>query len=814
MANPVATAPTSITGLDAPSAGEPMASTLHGIGLRREVLEECSLPIIEIDLQRRVRYANPAAIRLLGIPAEHSAISLDSLFVDEESKRVFAEEVKRRRAGFIGNYRVTARRFSDARDIPLEITGLPISDERGDVVIGLGLLRSLEWQELGDAIRALSRPGQSPEELLAGLAAILKRSMPFEQMVISRLSTDGNHIRRFFSTGLQGPAIRSKRWWALTDAMKQWQSKSGSTVIADLDRFFDNPVWAPTKNDPVVQELFRAGIKSVMRRDVYRGGEKVCSISLMSRELNGFSQEQQLLFMSAPVAVTALHALELAEKAAVTQRLNLLKTLNRCTDVDKACRTLAEQLAGIFDWPHVSIFRVDRSAGILRLLAQRCRDKDPIDDQIRLPERYEQAVGKGILGRVVATGEPQNIGNVLEDADYVRSLKELQVMSELCVPVRPEGEKDVRWIINVEETQQNAFASDELAALQEIAEEVGGLMQRFSDVFFLTQCFEHASEAIFVTNEQLMLRRVNPAAANLLGYKDASEIKGNICDYLEDRAACVRLSAPVPGDLGEIVLKRLGTARGESGPVASTVPAFFSRRDFPEGLTGSIFVARDTSAMRKTVQAGILEKAAYSVAVETCTPLSAAISELESIVRRSEGHEAGLERVVRQLGRVRQGYVRLAMFNPDARPATSTFAPLNLQSELEALARNLAETGRVTVAPAGPGPTPLIEGDHFQIGFVLETLLVAMLRYAPQDEPVTATVSVVERSVKIQLRGYLGSGIPTQDLDAPWVPSDADMAIAKPLIDEFVANHNGSWLGSVGKSRRAEINLQFPLAGR
>jgi hypothetical protein len=108
----------------------------------------------------------------------------------------------------------------------------------------------------------------------------------------------------------------------------------------------------------------------------------------------------------------------------------------------------------------------------------------------------------------------------------------------------------------------------------------------------------------------------------------------------------------------------------------------------------------------------------------------------------------------------------------------------------------------------------VIHGDHFQIGFVFETFLIALLRYAPEEEPVTASVSVTGNDVEVRLRGYLDAGMPAQQLDAAWVPSDADMIIAKPLIDEFVANHHGSWLGSLGSDRRAEVKLRFPLADR
>jgi len=781
-----------------------MLATPYGLGPRREVLELSSLAIVEVDMQVRIRYANPAALRLLGAPLNYAGLSLD---LDEKSKKLVDQEIARRRAGFIGNYRVILRRFSDAREIPVEITGFPVADERGQVVISLGLLRSLEQQELTDAIRQLNRPGQKPEELLDGLATVLKRVIPFERMSISRMSSDMNHVKLFYSSVPLGPAQRYKRWWALSEAQKQWYT-TGSNIVPDLEKLLEDPVWAPFKNDPAVQELLHAGMKSVLRRDVHRDGKTVCSITLMSRELNGFSKEQEQILLSAPVSAVVLQAYEDRENELMRRRLDLLKALNRRKKVVDACAELARQLVDIFDWSHVSIFRVDRSAKTLRLLAQHSPEQDPI----LLPEGYEQSIDKGLLGRVVATGEAQNVGSVKEDPDYIRGVQSHEVVSELCVPVQLRDAKDVRWIINVEDTKESAFSTDEVAALQEVAEEVCELMQRIAELFFLDQCFEHASEAIFVTDANLRLRRVNPAAARLLGYDDPAKVTGNICDYLDDPNACTRLSAPGAGDLGEFLVKQVGLGRRESTAPAPTIPVFVSRRDFPTGLTGSIFVARDTTNMRQTVQEGILEQAAYSVAAETCTPLSAAISELEGMAGRSREDEASLRRVLRELGRVRHGYQRLAMFNADAHPAISTLTALNLQSELEALARNLADPGRIQVEAAVSSPPPVIQGDHFQVGFVLETFLVAMLRYAPEQEPVTGTVSVGEKEVEVRLRGYLDAGMPAQQSDAAWVPSDADMIIAKPLIDEFMAKQRGTWVGSVCGDRRAEIHLRFPLA--
>src|SRR5206468_910506 len=143
-----------------------------------------------------------------------------------------------------------------------------------------------------------------------------------------------------------------------------------------------------------------------------------------------------------------------------------------------------------------------------------------------------------------------------------------------------------------------------------------------------------------------------------------------------------RLIECAPGDLGEFAMRRAGErGEGESNGAVTTVPVFVSRQDFPAGLTGSIFIAHDTLAMRRTVELELLEKAAYEVAVETSSPLALAICELESLFRAnapgeprqnaatsavSSDERRRVDKVVRLLGRVRHGYSKLAMFNPKA----------------------------------------------------------------------------------------------------------------------------------------------------
>src|SRR5260221_617205 len=72
--------------------------------LRREVFDRSPLGIVESDLDRRVRYANQAALAMIGA-TEYQGLSLDQVFSDDDSKNTVRQQIEERREGLIGNYR-------------------------------------------------------------------------------------------------------------------------------------------------------------------------------------------------------------------------------------------------------------------------------------------------------------------------------------------------------------------------------------------------------------------------------------------------------------------------------------------------------------------------------------------------------------------------------------------------------------------------------------------------------------------------------------------------------------------------------------
>ena len=122
----------------------------HLEGGRREVLDASGIGVVIIDMERHVRYANRAALDMLGLSG-FDGITLRSIFRDEAAREILHRQLQDRKSGFTRQLQragISARR----QTVPLEITGLPIPDEHGVVVGSLGLFRNVEQQLLANRI--------------------------------------------------------------------------------------------------------------------------------------------------------------------------------------------------------------------------------------------------------------------------------------------------------------------------------------------------------------------------------------------------------------------------------------------------------------------------------------------------------------------------------------------------------------------------------------------------------------------------------------------------------------------------------------
>jgi GAF domain-containing protein len=136
-----------------------------------------------------------------------------------------------------------------------------------------------------------------------------------------------------------------------------------------------------------------------------------------------------------------------------------------------------------------------------------------------------QAVGQGIIGRTVVTGQPNVVEDVTQDPDYLRVIPD--VRSELCVPISYAG--SVVGAINLESRLTAAFHPDDVSFVSALAAQAAiaiGNAQRLEEQMQRSE----------------LLRRRAEQLSNLARHGRWGEMPGLVND--EILAACALVCPP------------------------------------------------------------------------------------------------------------------------------------------------------------------------------------------------------------------------------------------------------------------------------
>ncbi len=803
--------------------------------MKRDVFDGSRIAVIQRDLDNHVLYANSAALKMSGA-ASVDALHLDQLFCGEAAL-VLEAETRGRRQRQLGAYSVTLTRLdAPHRQIAVEVTGLPLMDAQGTVVGSLGFFRSLASQALTERLRQLNLSHAGRPDLLPRMAEALRSELPFDLMLVSRVIADAASWES--EIVFNHPVFQQnvpRAWYGLNAEQRAFmEARSGG--IHGFEASLSQPPWSDMADEPICLQMRAMALKSSMWRRIVRSegeGERTLAIiTLLSREDNAYDEDDQKLFNQLPLVETVLCALDHEERRRDRRELRMFRELNRCADIQSACCCLAASLIEIFNWEHVSLFRIDSARdAIVRVASARSGGDGLAIDTGTVWGDYSQGIGQGILGRVVASVLPQNIPDVTQNTDYLKSPDGGPIRSELAMPiVFSEGER-VRFIINVDDPRVNAFSREHVRQLKDIADEVAGAMQRISDLTLLAECVDNVSDPIIATDARLRIRRVNRAAEALFGATRQALVDRNLIPMFQNpRQLEALLDGTEVGDrLGELQVSRPpdeSERPGESGsdPGAGSAPisVFITRRDFPGKLGGHVFIAHDLQPIRRSVQLEFLQETAYELAVETQAPMGMAMAYLESQlelahrpgVAKDPARALDLQAVLRQVGRVKHAFTRLALYNREARVASRVLRTVQLGSELDALLASLAASERAKIVLDKPVDQSVeIEADHMQLHIVMESLLSVLLRAAPQTAQVRLTLAPDDHEVFLRLRGKLP---PARRYGARFGAPEgaaADLRLANPLLGKLMRNQGGSLKVNTLSDGDTEFVLGFSRRG-
>ncbi len=807
--------------------------------MKRAIFDGSRIAVIQRDLENHVLYANAAALAMSGVACVED-LRLDRLFAGEAG-RVLDDETRGRRNGELGAYRVTLTRQDDpARQVAVEVTGLPLMDARGQVVGSLGFFRSLQHQVLTDRLRELTLRHAGRPDLLPSMAEALRAELPFDLMLVSRVVADEQSWES--EIVFNHPPFQQDvptAWYPLNDAQRAYM-ETHDGGFHDFETVMAEAPWAEMADEPICRQMHAMALKSSMWRRITRGqGEDertVATLTLLSRERGAYDETQQALFNQLPLVETVLCALDHAAQQRDERQLRLFRELNRCADIQGACRCLADALVEVFDWAHVALFRVDSARDAIVRVASARRDATghAVDTGAVWGDDVRD-IRQGVLGHVVESMSALNVPDMTRTDDFGPPPEDPSIRSVLAVPILFDDAERVRFIVHVDDPRVNAFSRDHVTRLTGLAAEVAGAMQRISDLTLLAECVDNVSDPIIATDARLRIRRVNRAAEQLFDRNRQALVGQSLLPLFEDpqpleallrgteageRIGEMRVSRPPCESTGGDAIPPVETAGSTAEPPPTSV--FVTRRDFPGQLGGHVFIARDLRPIRRSVQLEFLEETAYELAVETQAPLGLAMSWLESQLEAA--HEAArasagrgdttrmrdLQAVLRQLGRVKHAFTRLAMYNREARNRSRLPCVIRLDSELQALLASLTVSERAKVELSGFEQAVEIEADHTQLHIAVESLLSVLLRAAPETGRVLLTLVPDDDAVFLRLRGKLPPARRQGARFGAPEAAQADLRLANPLIARLMKSQNGSFKLNALPDDTTEFVLGFP----
>ncbi len=235
---------------------------------------------------------------------------------------------------------------------------------------------------------------------------------------------------------------------------------------------------------------------------------------------------------------------ELAIMQEIDRQLNAILDYDRVMDFTLDC---AIQMTGANGG---LIGVVVQEQGGMQLLATRGypREHGPSTEQL-------WPIDRGIVGRVVRTGQPVLASDVAQDPDYVSAISETR--SQLTVPIRREDR--VRGVISVESSQLAAFDEDDLTFMTRLADHAAIAIENARLYSDLKRANEAKSEFVSIVSHEL-----KTPMTSIKGYADLL-FKGAAGEISEMQQKFLQVIRSNVDRMNALVSDLLDISRIESG---------------------------------------------------------------------------------------------------------------------------------------------------------------------------------------------------------------------------------------------------------
>lgn len=773
-----------------------------------DLFDKANFGVLRTDGTGRLTYTNEWLRALIG--KRFTATSrLRDFASDDASRATLEAELQKRLRGEPGEYQFSLKADND-RSIEMQVFGTPIRDAEGRPAGSVAFLTRLPNTRLASRILAVDTAKLKPAKALDRLREMLEEfDFKFDALVIGIYDQEveyGRALYQFFRGAEADQRRREKHWAALTAPQRRWilDSQPSDRAIADIDTFFDDhSLWGAMRHDAMVANLRAAGLHSVACALVRDGQKLAASISLFKKESGAYDARDVVELEQLPLDRCVLAVMRRLEDDEAEFRYDLIKVLSRCSTVSELATCVVRKLSKHYGLARAALYGIDWATGTAQLQAcSSSADEQGLGPAIALD-------GGDLVAQVAHSGRERYVPDVHRSGDGQAPRKG----SVFCWPVvyAKSGEKRVRWVFYAEDHSPGAFHPAERTSLCDIAAEVGTLLKPLTALHFLQSTFDATSDAIVVIDAQRQIKRANPAAAELLGFDTAREIRGGIeqfVRYSED-VAKLDMKTREPWEM------KLRDANQH------LISALVSVRPLPPPIDGRVIVIRDMSKIRRLEKESFLGRLAGEIAVQAQTPLTLASSWVQRIQESVTDHPASHEdsspeviadlaaRTMKQLHRVQSVLDHIAFYDSRGQFVPRESIPLSLEDEVMTRIRSLPVSEQERIREYHPhGQEPILVAAHRpHLAFVLDTMLAYFLRTLPSDDKISIKIGQQEHS------GWVTCSVPKRPAAQSSAPSTSSFTGELGLVDlglqKILEGYGGGMQmqRSGGRVRQARIVL-------
>jgi PAS domain-containing protein len=722
----------------------------------RRAHDTAPFPILKLDTDHQITYANEQAGKLLGSTvAQLIGTAATQLAADSTARAALEQEFEKRRLGRISEYRLEVQPIDGVQSEPMLVRSFPNSDPDGRLASTLVTFSRIGPDEVGAKIREAMATSPESRVLFKTVVEALRPLVTFD-MAALWLYTSGREFSRLLYAE---PSLEvDTLWFPVPEDFRGLpdEEQPFGTIKKTLSETRGGDTLS---QEAVVKALEARGMQSWLALPI-RDGDHDAVLALYNKRPDYFSEATAADLQRAGLAQAIQTVLRLRTKNETAFRFSLLQAMAQTRSDRDLAELVVEKLATFYGWQNVSIFKVNVAQGQFELLAQA---SGPVHGY-RLPECYRQAIDCGFLGEAYRTGEITIVNDAKESPD-----KELFVVgsdltrSELCFPIRS-GDKvaqgsrnDIAWILNIEDHRPHAFKGPDQLAIRDLMSEVGISLLRMLDAALLEQVLEEVPQGVVITDLKGRILHYNRCAKDMVG-EGAEGLQLNqflVGDPLPATAVLQETSLPVDRTVTALDGHRTAVL------ISARVPRIQYDR--------LVVFMQDTRKLAWQTETREVMQALGDLAAETRVPLSLVSSYIRQMGRQSSSTAVVLadmaSRAAAQLATVELGYSRVVDRVQREKPTELVSLKTVLTGLVEELSEALARRVRLLFAEKSE-----VKTDSERLVTALRKMLAYMLRLGEAD--IDVRVHRFERAVGLSMSQALS---PVED--------ERNLAMARFALD-------------------------------